>query len=220
MIEFQTKQHLEESLCTRMSEIIVSAIKEKGVAKILLSGGGTPKDLYRRLSLSNLEWSKVIIGLVDERFVSIDSEFSNEKMIAQILLQNAAKDAKLYGMVENIEDYTENLKAVNKSYQKLIDSDIVLLGMGTDGHTASIFPKDQSSRECILDVTPKIRNTNAPNDPKKRISLNKPFISNSKHIFLMISGDNKINVFIQANNEKHPIHFFKDEVSEVYFTSN
>ena len=139
MIEFQTKQHLEESLCNRISEIIVSAIKEKGVAKILLSGGGTPKDLYHRLSLLNLEWNKVKIGLVDERFVSIDSEFSNEKMISHILLQNVAKDANLYGMVQNIEDYKGNLKALNKSYEELIDSDIVLLGMGTDGHTASIF---------------------------------------------------------------------------------
>ena len=220
MIEFQTKQHLEESLCNRISEIIVSAIKEKGVAKILLSGGGTPKDLYHRLSLLNLEWNKVKIGLVDERFVSIDSEFSNEKMISHILLQNVAKDANLYGMVKNIEDYKGNLKALNKSYEELIDSDIVLLGMGTDGHTASIFPEDQSSKECMHDDTPKIRNTNAPHDPKKRISLNKPFISNSKHIFLMITGDDKRKTFIQAITEKHPIHCFKNEISEVYFTTN
>ena len=69
MIEFQTKERLEKSLCDRIAEIIRLAIQEKGCAKSLLSGGGTPKELYYKLSTLKLDWSKVIIGLVDERLV-------------------------------------------------------------------------------------------------------------------------------------------------------
>lgn len=220
MIEFQTKGRLEESLCDHIAEIMHLAIKEKGFAKLLLSGGGTPKQLYKRLSALKLDWSKVKIGLVDERFVSIDSPFSNQKMISEILLQDSAKDATLIGMVQNIENYTENLVTVNKLYEELNEADVVLLGMGADGHTASIFPGDQSSIQCTQDQLPLIRNTNAPSEPKRRITLNKPFISNAKNIFLMITGDHKRQVFIQSDTEKYPIHSFKEDISEVYFTTN
>ena len=220
MIEFQTKERLEEGLCDRIVEIIRLAIQEKGIAKLLLSGGGTPKELYRRLSNCELDWNSVKIGLVDERFVTIDSPFSNQKMISEILLQNSAKHATLFGMVHSIENYTENVETVNKMYEELNDADLVLLGMGADGHTASIFPGDQPSIQCVQDKSAFIRNTNAPNDPKRRITVNKPFISNSKHIFLMITGDHKRQVFIQCDPEKHPIHNFKEVISEVYFTTN
>jgi 6-phosphogluconolactonase len=220
MIEFQTKDKLEESLCKRMADIIREAIKEKGIAKLLLSGGGTPQGIYHRLSFCELDWSKVEIGLVDERFVSVNSEFSNQKMISEILLQNSAKEARLRGMIRNIDDYYDNLDQVNEYYQELVQADIVLLGMGNDGHTASIFPDDRASLQCIEDVSPLVRNTNAPSHPVERISLNKPFISNANHVFLMITGDKKRKVFIQSNIEKKPIYNFKDEITEVYFTTN
>ena len=220
MIEFQTKERLEKSLCDRIAEIIRLAIQEKGCAKLLLSGGGTPKELYHKLSTLKLDWSKVKIGLVDERFVPIDATHSNQKMISEILLQDSAKDATLIGMVQQIENYTENLETVNKLYEELNEADLVLLGMGADGHTASIFPGDPPSIQCTQDQLPLIRNTNAPSEPKRRISLNKPFISNAKHIFLMITGDHKRQVFIQCDEKKHPIHCFKEDISEVYFTTN
>ena len=220
MIEFQTKERLEESLCNRIVEIISLAIREKGNAILLLSGGGTPTELYHRLSTYNLDWNKVKIGLVDERFVSIESSFSNQKMISEILIQNSAKDATLIGMVQNIDNYSENLEIVNKLYEELNEADLVLLGMGADGHTASIFPRDQQSIKCIQDQSPFVRNTNAPSNPKRRLSLNKAFISNTKHIFLMITGDHKRQVFIQSDPDKYPIHCFKEDISEVYFTTN
>ena len=145
MIEFNTKADLEASLADAMASALQNAINSKGSACLLLSGGSTPSGVYMRLSQKELDWQKVNVGLVDERFVNADSPYSNFKLIGETLLQNHAKVATLWPMVVDETDYVKNLSKIEETYRIFTDPDVCLLGMGPDGHTASLFPNDSAS---------------------------------------------------------------------------
>jgi 6-phosphogluconolactonase len=220
MIVFQNMAALENEMCESIVRIINDAIQQKGHATLLLSGGGTPKGLYNLLSFQDLKWDKINIGLVDERFVDGSSKYSNAKMIEEILIQNKAQRAHLTKMVFDSTHYEKNLKLVKEQYEDFKNADIVILGMGGDGHTASIFPKDVESEKCLSDPEPSLRNTNAPSHPEKRISLNKAFIEGAKNVILMFSGGLKKSVFEQSESEKLPIQYFKKNLTAIYFAEN
>ena len=109
LISFDSKALLEDELAQRIAEILRSEIDQKGTATILLSGGSTPKNLYQKLGEIDLDWSKVHVGLVDERFVSQDSPYSNETLIRESLMSAHAKNAHFHSMVIDPSNYEENL---------------------------------------------------------------------------------------------------------------
>ena len=153
---------------------------------MLVSGECTPKKLYEILSNKEIDWNKVSIGLIDERFVATETDESNELLIKNTLLKNKAADAKFIGLVFNLFDYKENLNIAiskNKAIYKSITCSI--LGMGLDGHTASLFP---NSEEIYTDDSifgdKIIINTKATSEPSKRISYTKAKILSSKHLFV------------------------------------
>ncbi len=218
MKEFNSKVQLEQSLCADLVKIIQQAIAEKGSAKILLSGGSSPIHLYKLLSNCEIDWSKVIIGLVDERFVEPNNDFSNEKMIREKLIQNQASTATFYGMVENSTDQMENVKSIASTYEVFYHHlDLVLLGMGEDGHTASLFPGDDVSEKLLRSQKIGIYNTISPNFPNDRITCSAEMLRQAENIILMISGEKKLHVFETSSENQLPISFFKDKL-QVYYS--
>ena len=211
---FKSKLKLEQSLADELSSILEKEIQQHGAAKLLVSGGSTPIDLYSLLSKKDIKWSAVTIGLVDERFVSTDSKDSNEALIRKTLLQNNAKMANFVGMAYDSSDYEQNLDlaiAHNKDFNNSISCSI--LGMGSDGHTASLFPnKNTVYTDSSIYGNKTIMNTSATSEPINRISFTKDALLKSKHLFLYFNGENKLNVFQDAkeNNEEslHPISAF------------
>jgi 6-phosphogluconolactonase len=132
LISFDSKALLEDELAQRIAEILRSEIDQKGTATILLSGGSTPKNLYQKLGEIDLDWSKVHVGLVDERFVSQDSPYSNEALIRENLMSAHAKNAHFHSMVIDPSNYEENLNLAaleNRIFEK---PDVIVLGMGDD----------------------------------------------------------------------------------------
>ena len=147
---FSNKNELEDALLKDIQSIVLKAISKRGRATLLLSGGSTPINLYKKLASVDLEWDKVVIGLVDERYVPTTSEFSNERMIRETLMIGNAEKSKLIGMVKYANDSAKNIEHILKDYEKHFSSiDFCLLGMGGDGHTASLFPKDYSSEQSL-----------------------------------------------------------------------
>jgi 6-phosphogluconolactonase len=218
MIEFNTKADLEASLADAMANALQNAIDSKGSACLLLSGGSTPSGVYIRLSHKELDWQKVNVGLVDERFVNADSPYSNFKLIGETLLQNHAKVATLWPMVVDESDYAKNLSKIEETYRIFTDPDVCLLGMGPDGHTASIFPNDRASQAANQENYLLISNTTAPAAPEQRITCNGPMLRRSKHLFLMITGAQKLEIFTNSEQLQLPIAAFKEALSETYFT--
>lgn len=214
--QFDNMGVLEDELLIQIIGILNKSLSDSGQATMLLSGGNTPKNLYHKLSQVDMEWNKVNIGLVDERFVDRDSSLSNEKMIRSTLIQNKASEAKLTGMLYE-KAYDENLSVAKEKYKSFHHADVLLLGMGNDGHTASLFPNDPLSEIASNEVDSGLSNTNAPTEPIKRITLNKSFINESKNVFLMFSGQNKGVIFEKSIEMGYPIRHFISKVKAVYY---
>jgi len=96
----------------------------------------------------------------------------------------------------------------------------LILGMGDDGHTASIFPNDPLSEIASKEVQADLSNTNAPSEPIKRITLNKSFINECQNVFLMFNGQNKGVVFEKSIEKGYPIHHFIPKLDAVYYAHN
>jgi 6-phosphogluconolactonase len=219
MIEFDSKAALEHALVAAMASALNTAIEEKGAATLLLSGGSTPSGVYALLSEQDLPWDKVTVGLVDERFVGPTSPYSNFKLIGETLLQKQAKATTLLTMVLDETDYMENLQKVAATYRIFTDTDVCLLGMGPDGHTASIFPNDAASSNANIAIDGILSNTNAPATPTQRITCNGPLLRRSKYLFLMITGAQKKEILTQSEQLQLPIATFKTALTETYYTT-
>jgi 6-phosphogluconolactonase len=219
--KFENKKNLESSLLLKISTCISDAIKKYGDARFLLSGGSTPMNLYSLLSEETIEWEKVKIGLVDERFVPKENLFNNETQIKNNLLKNSAKFATIFGMVYNYENEMLNLKIVNEQYITFFERiDFTILGMGEDGHTASLFPGDKESEELMNTTNIGIFSTKSPSFPYNRITCSKELIANSNYIALFINGETKFNVLKNSIETQVPISYFvkNSKNMEIYYS--
>lgn len=220
MISFESKLELEKRLSSDIAQYLTAAISKNGKATILLSGGSTPGGVYRMLSETDLDWSKVIIGLVDERYVGPENDYSNHLLLKNTLLQNMAQGAVFIPMVSNLSDYVQNQQEIEAAYRIFTEPDVCLLGMGPDGHTASVFPNDPASQNALQNTTGNIYNTNAPAHPTQRITCSANLLCRSKHLLLMLTGEQKLEVFEQAQKLKLPIAAFKNYIQETYYTAS
>lgn len=209
------RHHNIDNLIDALSEEIAlklqSAIQQNHIAKLLVSGGKSPIPLFEKLSQKDISWKNVVIGLVDERFVDVQNESSNEKLVMDHLLKNYAKDASFVGLIYNLDSMEKNLEVAQNLYRTFHSGiDVCILGMGTDGHTASLFPNDPSSQRNLHEIDQSLLvNTVSPIPPNQRISCSKYLIDHSKNIYLMISGSEKLEVLNRAEMDELPIaHFF------------
>ncbi len=219
--KFENKKNLESTLLLKISTCISDAIKKYGDARFLLSGGSTPMNLYSLLSEETIEWEKVKIGLVDERFVPKENLFNNEAQIKNNLLKNSAKFATIFGMVYNYENEMLNLKMVNQQYKTFFERiDFTILGMGEDGHTASLFPGDKESEELMNTSNMGVFSTKSPSFPYNRITCSKDLIAKSNYIALFINGETKFNVLKNSIETQVPISYFvkNSKNMEIYYS--
>lgn len=199
---FTTQDELVEMLSRSIADNLKHAIRTKGKASLLVSGGNTPKPLFKRLSELPLEWEKVTVGLCDERWVSTSHEDSNEHLVKTYLLQGNASKATFVGMYkEGIDIEDAQGECAEKMKEALYPFDILILGMGSDAHTASLFPGNvkldkafdlQNEALCIT-----IKPTTAP---YKRMSLTRQAILGAEHIYLHFEGKEKYDVYKEALN--------------------
>ena len=210
-IHFDSRAELETALTTSIVTQLTQAINNDGRASIAVSGGSTPKALFAALSQADIDWSKVDVTLVDERWVETDSDQSNERMLRECFLINHAAAANFIGMKSAHEDVASGVIDYNNTLATKIKQpfDIVILGMGGDGHTASWFP-DAPEIDCALDSTgsSSTLSTLPPSQPMPRITLSYPCVAAAKQIYLHITGDDKRQVLENglSSNDALPIH--------------
>lgn len=185
-------------MARRIAMILGDAVAQRGVAAIALSGGRSPRPVLEALSGAALDWDKVIVTLVDERWVAPDHADSNERLVRETLLQGKAAAARFVPMKNGAADAYAGQAECEAAFAALPwPLDIVLLGMGEDGHTASLFPgagelaEGLSTGALTLAVTP-------PAAPHQRMSMSAGAILASRHIFLQIGGAAKKAVYDRA----------------------
>ena len=180
------------------------ALQQRSAATLLLSGGSTPAPLYRKLSQTALDWSRVDVALVDERWVDSEDASSNERLIRETLLQDAATAARFTGMKNNHLTPFSGEAECNLAYAKLPRPfDLCLLGMGPDGHTASLFPGarglDDALNKKLLCAAIHAQRSEVTGDNLERMTLTPWGLLQSRRLILLISGDEKWRVYREAH---------------------
>jgi 6-phosphogluconolactonase len=201
---FPTATDLAESIASQLTERIRSANNTYSTLTIALSGGNTPKLLFSVLAEKHndmINWNYVHLFWVDERCVPASDPESNYGMTAGILLEKAGIPAEnIHRMRGEDEPKTEAIRYSDEIRQNtymrdgLPVFDIIILGMGDDGHTASIFPGNleliNSSQICEMAVHPVTG--------QKRVTLTGKVINNAKEIIFLVTGSNKASVVAEV----------------------
>lgn len=199
-LECSNSKYLVQKLSTRIIDRLADGIKRRGRASIAVSGGSTPVPLFQALSRLDLEWEKVVIILVDERWVDVSENDSNEHLVRTYLLQNKAASSQFSGMKIPGKSAEEAEQQCSDRYQSVpMPFDVVLLGMGSDGHTASLFPGAEnlaaavnrhSDTTCMSIIPAAV--------PHERMTLTLPAILNARDIIIHITGEEKRKVYDKA----------------------
>lgn len=183
----QQSQHLADVV----AQILQTQISDTGSASLAVSGGSTPKKLFELLSKIDLEWAKVAITLVDDRWLANDQADSNQQLVEKNLLQNYAAKAQFIPLYQEGFSAFEASEKVNALFENIKQPfDVVLLGMGNDGHTASLFPCSEQISEGLTTSATYLA-TQPTTAPYARMSLSAQAIETAGHLFLQLKGADK-----------------------------
>ena len=206
-----------------IAELAEAKIKERGIFTFVLSGGTTPRLLYEELAkephAGKVDWQHTHLFWGDERCVPSDNPDSNFSLAFQTLISKVDVPP---ANIHRIPAATGSPKAGAKEYEKTLraffepsvksDSiisypsfDLVLLGMGTDGHTASLFPGDESLGEKTSWVVA-VEGTRA-SPPVPRITLTLPAINEAKCVLFLVSGSRKLKILQEILNNPHTVTY-------------
>jgi len=191
--EFTKPQTLAKAFARRIAGVLTDAIEARGKALLAVSGGTTPVHLFEMLSEAEIDWPKVTITLVDERFVPPSSPRSNEGLVRADLLRGkaaAANFACLYHAAPTVEEGAKKAEAALASLPYPFD--FVVLGMGPDGHTASFFPDDPDlARPLDLSGKRIVLPVHAQSAGEPRLTFSLPKLIGARHLALHIEGIDK-----------------------------
>lgn len=199
-IRYPDLDALSSDLAQQIADNLGAAIAARGRASLVVSGGRSPRRLFEYLRSQPLDWSRIWVVLADERWVEPSDPDSNERLVRDVLLQDLAAGARFAGL-KNPAATPElgaaaawaTLAAVPRPF------DAVILGMGDDGHTASLFPASPNL-DGALDPAAAAGcvGMRAPTPPQMRLSLNLAALLDSRRIVILITGEAKWQTYAAA----------------------
>lgn len=200
---FGTSAALVSALSERIAAALAGAVAQRGSATLAVSGGRTPRALFRTLSQMATPWEHVTVTLVDERFVRPEHERSNEKLVRECLLQNRAAAAKFVPLFRSGLRVEDAAKAAGADIGALpLPFDVVVLGMGSDGHTASFFP-DAADIEALYanDAGNAVLPVSAESADEPRLTLAAQLIAGANLLVLHTEGEERRSILVSALSE-------------------
>ncbi|OCW56152.1 6-phosphogluconolactonase [Hoeflea olei] len=203
--DFDSGAALAPVLARKIADRLALAIAARGRATLAVSGGTTPKAMFEALSREAIDWRRVTITLVDERMAPPDHERSNHRLVSRTLLQNhaaAARFVPLYSEPGDADTVAARAAAAIDAIERPFD--VVVLGMGTDGHTASFFPEGTTLATVTDPACPtSVLAIEAPGAGEPRLTLTLPWLVEAGMIALHIEGEAK-NAVLAAALEPGP----------------
>ena len=197
-------------MAQQIADELRTAIEARGQATLAVSGGKSPIALFEQLREQTLDWSRVTVLLVDERCVLHDHADSNTALVREHLLQGAAAAASFATLFDAIPaDLSDAalVTLVSAANQRLsaihFPLDVVVLGMGEDGHTASLFPAAPGLDHALTSEGP-MAGVRPATAPHARLTLTLPVLLAARHLHLSIAGDAKRKVYQAAAQAPTP----------------
>jgi 6-phosphogluconolactonase len=182
----ETAEQIAQAAYQQILKAAEDAIAEHGSFKLVLAGGSTPEKVYRLLAKAEANWSKWFIYYGDERCLPVDHADRNSLMATQVFLEKVAiPEAQIYTIPAE-----RGPEQASKEYQPIVAEalpfDMVLLGMGEDGHTASLFPGHQHPENELAHAV-----YHSPKPPPERVSISAKALSDTQQLIFLITGANK-----------------------------
>lgn len=185
------------ALAGQVADALGAALEERGAASLAVPGGRTPVPFFHALSVLPLDWSRVLVTLTDERCVPVDDPHSNQALLRAHLLQHQATRAQFVALAAGSG-------ACPALSMMPLPFDALVLGMGDDGHIASLFP-GMPGLAAALDpgAAPECIPARSPAPPTQRVSLNLAALVHARRLWLFATGAAKLAILQQAALPAH-----------------
>jgi 6-phosphogluconolactonase len=201
---YESINELSRAAADYIAQLSKEAIASKGVFTIALAGGSTPKKLYELLASDykdSIEWSKWQVFFSDERFVPLEDERSNYNLAHLILLSKVPIPAdNIYAINPDAPSAEAAANAYEATVKSVLDEqpsfDLILLGLGSDGHTASLFPGQPAVNEIKKLIVASVPGTLPP--PVDRVTFTLPLINSARNVVFLAAGADKAEMVKQA----------------------
>lgn len=210
-------------LALAVAHALRMAIEARGVASLVVSGGRSPIAFFQRLSSQELDWSRVAVSLADERWVPVSHADSNEGLVKRHLLRGPAAKARFIGLYQSAQSLEDAAQLADQVLAELPQPiDVLVLGMGEDGHTASLFPGSPNlalalSTDCPQRCLP----MHAPSVPRQRLSMPLALLASARLTLLAVQGHAKVATLAEAlagvDQAQMPIRAFLHRPLEIYW---
>ncbi|MBT5186723.1 MAG: 6-phosphogluconolactonase [Kordiimonadaceae bacterium] len=201
---FESREELVSDLCAEIISKLSQSIDERQKASMLLSGGSTPGPLYDLMSKQEMNWKNVYFSVTDERWLETNHQDSNERLVRATLLQNKAASANYVSLKSNQPTPHMGQKDTEQNFADFpFPIDIVLLGMGEDGHMASLFPNIEDSQKAMdKEIKYFCHAIKREEGDVDRMTVTLNGLLKSKRIILYFYGQKKLDVYNKAKELK------------------
>lgn len=191
LVAYRDREALFSSLAGVIGRQLAEAVAAQGHASLAVPGGTTPGPVFDRLAAMDLPWAQVSVMLNDERWVNEASPRSNTALLRARLLQGPAARAQLVPLYAAAETPEERLDALAEGVAPHLPLSVLLLGMGADMHTASLFPGADRLAEALSPDAPILLPMRADAAGEPRVTLTAPVLQGARNVHLLVTGAEK-----------------------------
>lgn len=182
-----------------------SALDHEDTVTLAVPGGTTPGPIFDALSAVHMDWERVNVVLTDERWVPETSDRSNTRLIRERLLTGQAAAARYIPLYADTPEPEASMDALSEQVRQVLPINVLLLGMGADMHTASLFPGADRLEDALANDAPALMPMRAPGAPEPRITLTAPVLKGALSTHVLITGAEKRAAVEKAHSLHDPL---------------
>ena len=208
LIEYPDREMLAMGLADRLAGALRACLARHDRASFCVPGGSSPGETFATLAGTPLDWDRVDVLLGDERWVAPDDPRSNTRLLRETLLTDRAAAAQVIPMLAEDDDPEAGAARLAPGVEPALPLSLLLLGMGADGHTASLFPDDPHLARALAPDAPTVLAVRTPSQPEPRVTLSARVLRDAMETHLLIMGDEKRAVLAdarEASPEEMPV---------------